>query len=236
MIGLFLSGCFTAADVLSGEIILPGAGAYRYKICAAKAASNNVAVGSVRKGVFREVFSLEKKKSCFWCETNTRLCCWLQSGLSTHTGTYRRSIIKWKRTAGGFVFYPYICLLVLIVFKNPIGSGFQTVMSYAALSRPWLWIQLKEWNRKGGITYLSYSHSILEIFAAPHPLQNATWYQCVPISLFKAAKQHSKYELGGGELQHNTTALLVALASLLPSSKTNFLLLKLKLCWPRSKQ
>lgn len=62
MIGLFLSGCFTAADVLSGEIILPGAGAYRYKICAAKAASNNVGVGPVRKGVFREVFSLEKKK------------------------------------------------------------------------------------------------------------------------------------------------------------------------------
>lgn len=74
MIGLFLSGCFTAADVLSGEIILPGAGAYRYKICAAKAASNNVGVGSVRKGVFREVFSLEKKKRAAFDVKQTRAC------------------------------------------------------------------------------------------------------------------------------------------------------------------
>lgn len=46
VIGLFLSGCFTAADVLSVEIILQGAGAYPYKICPAKAAANNVSISS----------------------------------------------------------------------------------------------------------------------------------------------------------------------------------------------
>lgn len=37
MMGLFLSGCFTAADVLSAEITLRGAAAHPDKLCPAKA-------------------------------------------------------------------------------------------------------------------------------------------------------------------------------------------------------
>lgn len=64
MIGLFLGGpFFAAADVLSGEIILPGAGVYRYKIWAAKekkmkAASNKWV--QWWKGVFKGRVPLNK--------------------------------------------------------------------------------------------------------------------------------------------------------------------------------
>lgn len=53
MTGLFLSGCFTAADVLSAEIILRDAAAHPDKLCPAKATELSVIILQQRRVVLR---------------------------------------------------------------------------------------------------------------------------------------------------------------------------------------
>lgn len=90
VIGLFLGGpFFSAADVLSGEIILPGAGVYRYKIWAAeekkmKAASNKWV--QWWKGVFKGRVPLNKLLLIGKKEGNLWVAGWARHSISTYRG------------------------------------------------------------------------------------------------------------------------------------------------------